>query len=112
MSEFASYHPPGGEVRPVASPLPAQTEHRSQVNSTSTNELLNAVDKLKFFLATAPGSFDQNALEQPGAAKEERCFNRFALPNGDLVSCVLWNGLYHISERTNSPTRRSSKDPS
>jgi hypothetical protein len=60
--------------------------------------LLEAVDKLKFFLATAPGSFDQSPYDPNDvAAREERCFNRFLLPTGELVSCVLWNGLYHIT---------------
>jgi hypothetical protein len=65
---------------------------------TDQHTLLGAVDKLKFFLATAPGSFDQSPYDSNDvAAREERCFNRFLLPSGELVSCVLWNGLYHIT---------------
>ncbi|KAG0147387.1 hypothetical protein CROQUDRAFT_42923 [Cronartium quercuum f. sp. fusiforme G11] len=64
----------------------------------SQQSMLEAVDKLKFFLATAPGSFDQSPYDpNDPVAREERCLNRFQLPTGELISCVLWNGLYHVS---------------
>lgn len=70
----------------------------STTQQTESEAMLEAVDKLKFFLATAPGSFDQAPYDMnDGVAREERCLNRFALPTGELISCVLWNGLYHIS---------------
>lgn len=60
--------------------------------------MLEAVDKLKFFLATAPGSFDTSPYDpNDPVAREERCLNRFQLPTGELISCVLWNGLFHVS---------------
>jgi hypothetical protein len=60
--------------------------------------LLDAVNKLKFFLATAPGSFNQTPYDlNDVVAREERCLNRFQLPTGETVSCVHWNGLYHIT---------------
>lgn len=63
----------------------------------SQQSMLEAVDKLKFFLATAPGSFDQSPYDpNDPVAREERCLNRFQLPTGELISCVLWNGLYHV----------------
>lgn len=36
-----------------------------------------------------------NAINQDFA--EEHRFRRFLLPNGEYISCVLWNGLYHIT---------------
>ncbi|CAH7688103.1 Zn-finger, C2H2 type-transcription factor [Phakopsora pachyrhizi] len=64
----------------------------------SQQSMLEAVDKLKFFLATAPGSFDTSPYDpNDPVAREERCLNRFQLPTGELISCVLWNGLYHVS---------------
>ncbi|EGF98701.1 Zn-finger, C2H2 type-transcription factor [Melampsora larici-populina 98AG31] len=64
----------------------------------SQQSMLEAVDKLKFFLATAPGSFDSSPYDpNDPVAREERCLNRFQLPTGELISCVLWNGLYHVS---------------
>lgn len=77
------------------------------------SSMLQAVDKLKFFLATAPSHFDQDETraddgprggrrggeggQDAAAAREERCLNRFQLPTGELISCVLWNGLFHVS---------------
>ncbi|KNZ61697.1 transcription factor STE12 [Puccinia sorghi] len=64
----------------------------------SQQSMLEAVDKLKFFLATAPTSFDTSPYDQSDpVAREERCLNRFQLPTGELISCVYWNGLYHVS---------------
>ncbi|PLW46411.1 hypothetical protein PCANC_00159 [Puccinia coronata f. sp. avenae] len=64
----------------------------------SQQSMLEAVDKLKFFLATAPTSFDTSPYDQQDpVAREERCLNRFQLPTGELISCVYWNGLYHVS---------------
>jgi hypothetical protein len=63
----------------------------------SQQSMLEAVDKLKFFLATAPTSFDTSPYDpQDPVAREERCLNRFQLPTGELISCVYWNGLYHV----------------
>lgn len=63
--------------------------------------MLKAVDSLKFFLATAPGHFDQGPYDSTDpVAKEERCLNRFQLPTGELISCVMWNGLYHVRSST------------
>ncbi|KAM0747792.1 STE-domain-containing protein, partial [Meredithblackwellia eburnea MCA 4105] len=61
---------------------------------SSVNTLLDSVDKLKFFLATAPSTFSASSVD-PSA--EDRIFNRFLLPTGEYISCVLWNGLYHVT---------------
>ncbi|CAG8451758.1 3528_t:CDS:2 [Ambispora leptoticha] len=47
---------------------------------------MEQVDELKYWLATAPCNWepDQN-------------IRRYLLPTGEYVSCVLWNGLYHIT---------------
>ncbi|TPX65782.1 hypothetical protein SpCBS45565_g04942 [Spizellomyces sp. 'palustris'] len=50
---------------------------------SSAAELL---DRLKLFLATAPTNWDP-----------EQTIKRFALPNGEHISCVLWNNLFHIT---------------
>ena len=70
---------------------------RDDFSPTSTsfpNPLLEAVDKLKFFLATAPSDFPASL---PDTSPEDRALNRFLLPTGDLISCVMWSGLYHIT---------------
>lgn len=74
---------------------PATQNSQEPSNSSA---LLEAVDKLKFFLATAPGSFDPSpAPTHDSTVLEDRCFNRFPLPTGEQISCILWNGLYHIT---------------
>ncbi|KIK54729.1 hypothetical protein GYMLUDRAFT_893441 [Collybiopsis luxurians FD-317 M1] len=77
-------------------------------------ERLAHLDRLKFFLATAPSRWDtsnanasssssdpylnmgmgMNAAHHPPA---HPALNRFLLPNQEYVTCVLWNGLYHIT---------------
>lgn len=69
------------------------------------------LDRLKFFLATAPSRWDSKALPsataiQSGAgtgdafqaqAQPHPALHRFLLPSQEFVTCVLWNGLYHIT---------------
>lgn len=98
-------------------------------------ERLAHLDKLKFFLATAPSRWDadsassstpasgttplpavagyQNGTEAlpvsmhpstqtqtgqgHGTQGPHPALNRFLLPTQEYVTCVLWNGLYHIT---------------
>ncbi|TFK66844.1 hypothetical protein BDN72DRAFT_859576 [Pluteus cervinus] len=85
------------------------------------------LDRLKYFLATAPSRWDQAASASssslaPGPSMDgspnsmdtlslslagpqsnhsqappHPCLNRFLLPSQEYVTCVLWNGLYHIT---------------
>ena len=90
------------------------------------------LDRLKYFLATAPSRWDSSAANATGGAggsgseyedgvngggaigstlgldaaaavaayhhaPPHPALNRFLLPNGEFVTCVLWNGLYHIT---------------
>ncbi|KAH6873982.1 STE-12 alpha [Coprinopsis sp. MPI-PUGE-AT-0042] len=70
-------------------------------------ERLAYLDRLKYFLATAPsrwnnteadpgpdGSFTSHAPQNTVSHPQ---LNRFMLPNQEFVTCVLWNGLYHIT---------------
>ena len=43
-------------------------------------------EQFKVFLSTAPVNWNPN-----------ESIRRFALPNGDSVSCILWNELFHIT---------------
>ncbi|KAG6865055.1 hypothetical protein C0991_005415 [Blastosporella zonata] len=98
-------------------------------------ERLAQLDRLKFFLATAPSRWDtpgdgdqpnnvtpgltsqslpnsytsmsgSNGMEglslhqgggPDGQSPPHPALNRFLLPSGEYVSCVLWNRLYHIT---------------
>jgi len=74
------------------------------------------LDRLKFFLATAPSRWDavnpssdtegmmtthsdaSDPTIPPGhPSSSHPALNRFLLPTSEYVSCVLWNGLYHIT---------------
>jgi hypothetical protein len=46
----------------------------------------NILEEFKLFLATAPVNWDRS-----------ESIKRFQLPNGESVSCVLWNELFHIT---------------
>ncbi|KAJ3810537.1 STE-12 alpha [Lentinula aff. lateritia] len=82
------------------------------------HEKLAQLDRLKFFLATAPSRWDSNGpnasssssdpylnmgmgmnggLNIPHHAPTHPALNRFLLPTQEYVTCVLWNGLYHIT---------------
>ena len=68
-------------------------------------EILAHLDKLKFFLATAPSRWNTNGYSGPDPStvpaghphSAHPALNRFLLPNAEYVSCVLWGGLYHIT---------------
>jgi hypothetical protein len=69
-------------------------------------ERLAQLDRLKFFLATAPARWDAKAdANIPGTSQagaygtpgSHPALNRFLLPTQEFVTCVLWNGLYHIT---------------
>ncbi|KAJ3893479.1 STE-12 alpha [Lentinula edodes] len=81
-------------------------------------EKLAQLDRLKFFLATAPSRWDSNGsnasssssdpylnmgmgmnsgLNIPHHAPTHPALNRFLLPTQEYVTCVLWDGLYHIT---------------
>ncbi|OCF37614.1 hypothetical protein I316_00741 [Kwoniella heveanensis BCC8398] len=51
---------------------------------------VKTLGRLQFFLTTAPTFWIENPLSTT-------FLNSFTLPNGENVSCVLWQGLYHIS---------------
>ncbi|KAJ1300698.1 hypothetical protein OPQ81_002345 [Rhizoctonia solani] len=65
--------------------------------------MIAQLDKLKYFLATAPSrwtspnSSTSDALVQHPQSASHPAMNRFLLPSGEFVSCVLWGGLYHIT---------------
>lgn len=81
---------------PSAEPSPSSPSPDASLDNPSPSDLLEAVDKLKFFLATAPSTFPASSSPPP-SPDEDRALNRFLLPTGELISCVLWNGLYHIT---------------
>ncbi|KAG8720640.1 homeodomain transcription factor ste12 [Ceratobasidium sp. 394] len=66
-------------------------------------DMIAQLDKLKYFLATAPSrwsspnSSSSDALVQHPQTASHPAMNRFLLPSGEFVSCVLWGGLYHIT---------------
>lgn len=70
-------------------------------------ELLAHLDRLKFFLATAPSRWSTAVPSHPHMqqvplplghpSSTHPALNRFLLPNSEYVSCVLWGGLYHIT---------------
>lgn len=74
-------------------------------------ERLDHLERLKFFLATAPSRWESPSdpadSPYPSIATTSNfhphhppappCMNRFLLPNQEYVSCVLWSSLYHIT---------------
>ncbi|KIM26523.1 hypothetical protein M408DRAFT_72496, partial [Serendipita vermifera MAFF 305830] len=75
------------------------------------------LERLKVFLATAPSRWSSQSHQQqhqlqhhqassylastsnglPAVPTSHPALNRFLLPSGEYVSCVLWSGLYHIT---------------
>jgi transcription factor STE12 len=70
-------------------------------------ESLAHLDRLKLFLATAPSRWTSQSQSQGHPHPQSQALsplptahpalNRFLLPSGEYVSCVLWSGLYHIT---------------
>jgi transcription factor STE12 len=80
--------------------------------NVSEIESLAQLDRLKLFLATAPSRWTSQGQGQGHASSAHSqslsstlsplptahpALNRFLLPSGEYVSCVLWSGLYHIT---------------
>lgn len=114
-----------GSISRRASPSPSASGDGSVSNITSfgnfedslsrplslkERELLAHLDRLKFFLATAPSRWSMEGGGDASAAghnpsalpvghpnSAHPALNRFLLPNSEYVSCVLWGGLYHIT---------------
>lgn len=105
--EHSSYDR-SGEILPICNGFNRPLNHHEQ-------ERIAHLDRLKFFLATAPSrwdtdqgadpsamsvpSMDPNELGGPNSlpSASHPALNRFLLPTSEYVSCVLWNGLYHIT---------------
>lgn len=89
---------PGKSASSTALTFTRPLTHREQ-------ELLAHLDRLKFFLATAPSRWnagepdesDQSSIPVGHPSSTHPALNRFLLPNQEYVSCVLWGGLYHIT---------------
>lgn len=103
-----------GEILPVCNGFNRPLNHHEQ-------ERIAHLDRLKFFLATAPSRWDSNngttdadgstmmttssdpsdplssTMPAGHASTSHPALNRFLLPTSEYVSCVLWNGLYHIT---------------
>jgi len=77
---------------------PQPPQQVSRPLNSQEKDLLAQLDRLKFFLATAPSRWaSSNTPQQPQSQSQHPALNRFLLPSGEYVSCVLWNGLYHIT---------------
>ncbi|KXN87833.1 Transcription factor steA [Leucoagaricus sp. SymC.cos] len=88
---------------------PGLSRGLSRPLTPAEQEKLAHLDRLKFFLATAPSQWDNARPTQsfaptsgvnayPSAASGMHpSLNRFMLPSQEFVTCVLWNGLYHIT---------------
>ncbi|KAG2204831.1 hypothetical protein INT47_004106, partial [Mucor saturninus] len=52
----------------------------------NTEERLNQIDELKYFLGTATNDWES-----------DRQVHSFPLPTGESLSCVFWNDLFHVT---------------
>ncbi|PPQ81923.1 hypothetical protein CVT26_004261 [Gymnopilus dilepis] len=130
----------GGQQADFTSSTPGLSAGLSRPLKPIEQERLAHLDRLKYFLATAPSRWDNAAANANPAASSSSGFggdytspygsgttaygggagggypsiglnmeppyhhapphpalNRFLLPNQEFVTCVLWNGLYHIT---------------
>ncbi|KZV70535.1 STE-domain-containing protein [Peniophora sp. CONT] len=84
------------EVEPSLSALDAFATYGGLTRPLTPQEVdrLALLERLKLFLATAPAAWSSSSAPP---TLSHPALNRFALPNGEHVSCVLWGGLYHIT---------------
>ncbi|KIY68183.1 STE-domain-containing protein [Cylindrobasidium torrendii FP15055 ss-10] len=82
---------------------PGLSEGLSRPLTQQEQERLAHLDRLKFFLATAPSGWEKGNLGGSSGSSAyapdpaHPALNRFLLPSQEFVTCVLWNGLYHIT---------------
>ncbi|KAF8904924.1 STE like transcription factor-domain-containing protein [Mucidula mucida] len=79
---------------------PGLSKGLSRPLTAQETDRLAHLDRLKFFLATAPSGWEKNAAAGPSSYTPDPAnpaLNRFLLPTQEFVTCVLWNGLYHIT---------------
>lgn len=114
----ASFESRSGEI--LSHPGSAGVSGLSRPLNHHEQERIAHLDRLKFFLATAPSRWDANntdgtspsdltentasastssapAVPASHPTSSHPALNRFLLPSAEYVSCVLWNGLYHIT---------------
>lgn len=115
-----SVYQPGSESIPnnYAKTTPGLSRGLSRPLSRDEEDRLAVLDKLKYFLATAPSRWDPAAVGTSGVGNSmdtlslslaghsqsshlqppaHPALNRFLLPSQEYATCVLWNGLYHIT---------------
>ncbi|KAF9261002.1 hypothetical protein L218DRAFT_906184 [Marasmius fiardii PR-910] len=82
--------------------IPGLPKGLSRPLSPQEQEKLAHLDKLKFFLATAPSRWNlspsgSNQPQHHPHTPSHPALNRFLLPSQEFVTCVYWNELYHIT---------------
>ncbi|ESK89185.1 ste-12 alpha [Moniliophthora roreri MCA 2997] len=104
LLDFDHHHASSSSQQSTSSAAPGLPRGLSRPLTHQEQEKLAALDRLKFFLATAPsrwntsqsGSTSQTPQHHPHTPTHP-ALNRFLLPSQEFVTCVLWNGLYHIT---------------
>lgn len=81
---------------------PGLSKGLSRPLTQSEQDRLGHLDRLKFFLATAPSGWEKangpsSSSSSYSPDPSHPALNRFLLPSQEFVTCVLWNGLYHIT---------------
>ncbi|KAF8308362.1 STE-domain-containing protein [Clavulina sp. PMI_390] len=84
-------------------PSQAQSSYASSVPSGSAAQAAQQhphgqkLHELQIFLNSAPSIIHNEMRKLPQDKVNEPQMTRFALPAGDFVSCVLWEGIFHIT---------------
>lgn len=107
------YHPNDPEYQPeqhtdhsgITDDIPGLENGLTRPLKPHEQDRLSHLDRLKFFLATAPSRWDTSGSNgandpshpSPYPTPSHPALNRFLLPTQEYVTCVLWNGLYHIT---------------
>lgn len=81
---FLHHTPSGPSTVPVPTPSPARQ-----------HDLMAYLERLQYFLATAPNRWP--SLDKMSSAHHHPALNRFLLPTGEYVTCVLWNNAYYVT---------------
>ena len=79
-------HTSSPAIAPAPSPMPSPALQPLPANTSSSETESETLERLKLFLATAP--VDWNPSQR---------MKRFTFPNGERISCILWNSLFHVT---------------
>jgi transcription factor STE12 len=75
----------------------APTQSANQQASTYAHPHTQKLHDLQIFLNAAPALLHEELQQLSDEERSQARMKRFLLPSGDYVSCIWWDGIFHIT---------------